>query len=190
MEHWFVVIAIPQLFDLRQLLADLFIRRTFLVVDLDELPTYDSLRVDHEGRWMRPAAAVRIEDAVTINHFMVFVFEERKVELSFETLAEHLAKFFRFLMIVGADRQDLNPILLLFGQKAFQLPELFETEGSPVAAIKDQHNRFLAAQVRKRDGFSIRILQAEVGRGLTDLDTIQFGGDESDAVLGPQLSKG
>jgi len=75
------------LFDLRQLLANLFVGRSFLVIDLDELPAHGSLRVDHEGRRMRPAAAVGIKNAVPVDHFVIFVFEERKIKLSVETLA-------------------------------------------------------------------------------------------------------
>ncbi len=75
------------LFDLSQLLADLFVGCAFLVVDLDELPAHGSLRVDHEGRRMRPAAAVGIKNPVPVDYFVLFVFEERKIKLSVETVA-------------------------------------------------------------------------------------------------------
>ncbi len=65
---------------------------------------------------MRPAAAVGVEDAVTVDHFVVFVFEQRKIEVAIETLAQHLAEFFRIFMTVDADREDLNFFFLLFGQ--------------------------------------------------------------------------
>ena len=74
---------------------------------------------------MRPAIAVRAEDSVAVDHFVVFVLEERKIELAVEALAQHLAEFFRFRMIVDADRENLDFVFLLLGQKAFQLPELF-----------------------------------------------------------------
>ena len=74
---------------------------------------------------MRPALAVGVKNSIAVDHFVVFVFEERKVELAVEALAQHLAEFFRFRMIVDADRENLDFIFLLLGQKAFQLPELF-----------------------------------------------------------------
>ena len=96
---------------------------------------------------MRPAFAVRVENAVAVDHFMVLVFEERKVEVAVEALAQHLAEFFRFLVIIDAHRQNLDFIFLRFGQKAFQLPELFQAEGSPIAAIENQDHGFLAAKI-------------------------------------------
>jgi hypothetical protein len=65
---------------------------------------------------MGPAGTVRIEYAVAINHLVVFVFQQRKVELPFEPVAEHLGEFFGVLMAVDADRQDLDFFFLLFRQ--------------------------------------------------------------------------
>jgi hypothetical protein len=107
---------------------------------------------------MRPTAAVRIVDPVTIDHFVTLIFEEREVELAVESLSQHLGEFFRFLVIIRAHREDLHFLFLLFRQKGFQLPELFEAERSPIASIKYQHNRLPVAKVRERDSFSIRLL--------------------------------
>ena len=103
-----------KLFNFRQLPADLFVRRSLFVVDFDKFPAYDPLRIDHERRWMRPATAVRIENTITVDHLVIFVFEQRKIEVSLESLAEHLAKFFRLRVRVHADREDLSFLLLLF----------------------------------------------------------------------------
>lgn len=65
---------------------------------------------------MGPAFAVGIKDAVAIDHLVVFVFQQRKVELTFEAFAEHLGEFFGVLMAVDADRQDLDFFFLLFRQ--------------------------------------------------------------------------
>jgi len=51
-------------------------------------------------------------------------------------------------MIVDAHREDLHFFFLLLCQKAFQLPELFDAEGSPIAAVKNQHDGFFAAKIR------------------------------------------
>ena len=118
---------------------------------------------------MRPTAAVRIVDPVTIDYFVILVFEEREVELAVESLAQHLGEFFRFLVTMRAQREDLHFLFLLFRQKAFQLSELFEAERSPIASIENQHNRLLVAKVRQRDSFSIRVLQCEIGSGLARL---------------------
>ena len=104
------------LLDLRQGLFDLRVGGAFFVVDFDKLPAHDSLGIDDVGRRMRPAAAVGIEDAVAIDHFVVFVFEQRKVELAVEALAQHLAKFPGVFVGVDADGKDLYFFLLLLGQ--------------------------------------------------------------------------
>ena len=97
---------------------------------------------------MRPAFAVRVKNAVAVDHFVIFVFEQRKIELAVEALAQHLAEFFRFLVVVDANREDLDFIFLRLGQQTFQLPELFDAEGSPVAAVENQDDGFLAAEIR------------------------------------------
>ena len=97
---------------------------------------------------MRPAAAVRIEDPITIDHLVIFVFEQRKIELSLKSLAQHLAEFFRLRVRIDADGKNLNSLLLLFCQKTFQLPELFYAERSPIAAVKNQNHGFFPAEIR------------------------------------------
>ena len=97
---------------------------------------------------MRPCPTVGIKNSIAIDHFVVFVFEQRKVELAVETLAEHLAEFSRLLVSIGADREDLDSLLLLLSQQTFQLPELFYAEGSPVAAVENQNHGFPASEIR------------------------------------------
>jgi len=87
-------VAAGELLNFRQLLADLIIGRALLVIHLDEFPTHHALWVNYERRWMRPSFAVRIKDTVTVNDLVVFVFEERKVKLAFETVLHHLRKLF------------------------------------------------------------------------------------------------
>jgi hypothetical protein len=65
---------------------------------------YDPLFVDDISRRVRPALAVRIEDAVTVDYLVVLVFEKRKVEIAGKSLFEFLDKFFRIVMAVDADR--------------------------------------------------------------------------------------
>jgi hypothetical protein len=100
------------LLDLRQLAPDLLVRRPLFVIHFDKFPTDDALRIDDESRRMRPAAAVRIKDTVAVDHFVIFIFEQRKIELAVEAFAEHFAEFFRLLVIIGADREDLHFFLL------------------------------------------------------------------------------
>ncbi len=104
------------LFDLGYLLSYLFVGRPLLIIHLVEFPLHGASRVDHVGRGMGPAGTVRIEYAVAIDDFMVFVFQQRKVKLSFEPVAKHLGEFFGVLMAVDADRQDLDLLFLLFRQ--------------------------------------------------------------------------
>ena len=53
---------------------------------------------------MGPPRTVRVEYAVAVDQLVVFVFQQRKVELSVEPVAKHLSEFFRVLMAVDADR--------------------------------------------------------------------------------------
>ena len=97
---------------------------------------------------MRPALAVRVKNAVAVDNFVIFVLEQWEIELAVEAFAQHLAEFLRFLVIVDADGEDLDFIFLRFGQKAFQLPELFYAEGSPITSVENQYDRLLGAKVR------------------------------------------
>jgi hypothetical protein len=68
-----------RLFDLSQLRENLFVRRPLRVIDFDELPAHDSRSIDDVRRRMRPASAIRIEDAVTIYDFVAFVLQKYKI---------------------------------------------------------------------------------------------------------------
>lgn len=63
---------------------------------------------------MRPTTAVRIENTITVDHPVIFVFEQRKIELPLESLAQHLAEFFRLRVRVHAYSENLSFLLLLF----------------------------------------------------------------------------
>jgi hypothetical protein len=65
---------------------------------------------------MRPTPAVRVEDPVAVDDFVVLVFEEWKIELTIEPFTEHFAEFFRIVVIVDADRKDLDLFFLWLRQ--------------------------------------------------------------------------
>jgi hypothetical protein len=107
---------------------------------------------------------------------VVFVLQQGEIEFAgkwFEPLEELL----RLGVSVGADRQNLDPLLFLPREKGFQLPELKRAVGSPMAAVEDQHDVFLASIAAESKPFSILILQREVGRLLADLDSIEVRRD-------------
>jgi len=49
---------------------------------------------------------------------------------------------------VDADRQNLSAILTLCMQKAFQLAELMDAVGSPMAPVEHQDDVFFATKAR------------------------------------------
>lgn len=97
---------------------------------------------------MGPALAAGIQNAVAVDDFMAFVFQERKIVIPRTALLEFLQKFLRIIGAVDAYGEYLCFFLFLFVKKPFQLAELLCAVGSPVAAIEDQHDIFLAAVVR------------------------------------------
>ena len=96
-------------------LQNLPVGRSLLIVRFDESPTYDPLSVEDISRRVRPALAVRIENAVAVDYLVVFVFEKREVEIAGKSLFEFLHKVFGIVVTVDAYREDLNPILFLWG---------------------------------------------------------------------------
>lgn len=68
---------------------------------------------------MRPALAVRIENAVAVDDLVIFIFEHGEIEAAGESLLQLLREVLRFVMGVDTDRQDLDSLLFLLGQKAF-----------------------------------------------------------------------
>jgi hypothetical protein len=103
-------------FDLGQLAANLLVGRAFLVIHLDKSPAHGSFWIDHVGRRVRPAFAVRVKNAVAVNHFVIFVFEEWEIKFAVEAFAEHLAEFFGFVVIVDTNGEYLDFFFLRFGQ--------------------------------------------------------------------------
>lgn len=65
---------------------------------------------------MGPAGTIRVEYPVAVDHFVVFVFQKWKVELTFEALLEHLREFFRVFMAVDTDGKNLDLLFLRFRQ--------------------------------------------------------------------------
>jgi len=160
--------------ELSQSGHDLFIGRSLGVVHLDKFPPNCSLTIDHVGSGMRPTATIRIENAIAIYDLVILVLEQRKVEFgAWEPLLEFLDELLRKLMAVNANRQNLDPLLLFFSQKAFQLPELLRAVGSPVAAVKYQDDVLLASKVREGYSLPIHILKRKVRDLLSDFNPIK-----------------
>lgn len=66
---------------------------------------------------MGPAFAVWIiEDAVTVNDLVIFVLQQREIEVPGESLLELLDELLRFVMGVDADCQDLDRFLFFLGE--------------------------------------------------------------------------
>lgn len=65
---------------------------------------------------MRPTFAVGIVNAIAVDDFVVFVFEEWKVELTLEPFLHHLGKFLRVFVSIDAHGENLGFFFLLFGQ--------------------------------------------------------------------------
>jgi hypothetical protein len=104
---------------------------------------------------------------------VVFVLQQREIEFTGERF-ELLEELLRLGVGVGADSQNLYPLLFLPREKCFQLPELKRAVRSPMAAIEDQHDVFLAPIVAQGKPLSIQILQSEVGRLVADLDPLHI----------------
>src|SRR5690606_40302101 len=71
---------------------------------------------------------------------------------------------------------DALPICLaalLSIQQALQLAELGDAEGSPVAAVENQHDVLFVAILGKRDVFTVGVFKREVGRRLSHLDPLR-----------------
>jgi hypothetical protein len=91
---------------------------------------------------------------------------------------------------VDTHRENLDLFFFLFIEQTFQLAELLRAVGSPVAAVKDQHNILLAAKVGKGNSSPVEIFQSEVRCGLSDLDSVKIRRREIRPILGTQLPKG
>ena len=86
-------------------------------------------------------------------------------------------------MAVDADRQDLNLLFFLLGQKAFQLPELLRAVGSPLAPVKYQDHILPAPEIGERDSRSVQVLKSKVGRRITYLDSVKVRGLQVSSIL-------
>jgi hypothetical protein len=102
--------------QLSQFFENLTVSGALLVINFDKAPADHSLFVDDVSRGVRPSLAVRVQDPVAADYFVVFVFEKRKVEITLESLFEFLHKLFRIFVAVHADREDLYLLLFFWSQ--------------------------------------------------------------------------
>ena len=93
---------------------------------------------------MRPASTIRIENSVAIDDFVILVFEKGKIVAPWKLFLELGDKFPGGLVTVDAHGQYFS---VVFPQYVFQLAELSRAVGSPVAAVKNQYDVFLAAVI-------------------------------------------
>ena len=171
-------------------LQNLLVAGSRSVIHFDKLPADHSLFIDDVSRRVGPAFAVGIQNAVAVDYFVVFVLEERKVVLSGKFLLQLFDKLLRKIVAVDTHRENLDLFFFLFIEQTFQLAELLRAVGSPVAAVKDQHNILLAAKVGKGNSSPVEIFQSEVRCGLSDLDSVKIRRREIRPILGTQLPKG
>jgi hypothetical protein len=131
--------AVSFAFDLFDLSEHVVIRRADFVIDLDEAPAHGAFAVDDISRGVRDRApGLFVEQAVAIDDFVVGVREQREVEAGL--VFQFVAQEFRFVVRIDADGEDFDSIAELFFQQGFQLSKLSRAPGSPVAAVKDQHD--------------------------------------------------
>jgi hypothetical protein len=157
-------------------LKDLLVCGSFFIIRFDEAPADDPPPVENVGGGMRPAFVVRVEDAVAVDDLVIFVFKQWEIEIARESLLELLHKFFRCVVTVDADREDLNLILFFRSQKFLQLTELLSAVGSPLASIKHQDNFLFIIDFRQCNSPPVHVLQREVRRDVPDFNPFQIGG--------------
>jgi len=123
---------------------------------------------------MGPPATIRIKNAVAVDDLVIFVLEQRKIQLTGgEPLLQLLDKLLRKLMAVNADCQNLDLSLLFLGQKALQLPELLCAVRSPMAAVKDKNYVLLSPKIRQGNLLPIHILKGKVGGCIPYFDPVE-----------------
>ena len=96
---------------------------------------------------MGPAFALGIQDAVTIDDFVILVFKKGKVIVSGKTFLQFLNESSGVLVGIDAHCQNLSFFLLLLCQNIFQFAELLGAVGSPLAAVKDQNEALFSPEV-------------------------------------------
>jgi len=136
-----------------------------------------------------PAFSVGIEDAVTINHFVVLVFQKRKIVVSRKSFLQFLDELFGVLMAIDARCQNLSFFFFLLGKKTFQLGELLCAVGLPLAAVKDQNDALFSAEVGQRERFPFHVFEGEIRRRLTHLNPAEIHWRQVCSVFWPSLSK-
>ena len=78
----------------------------------------------------------------------------------------------RLVMWVNADGKDLRSFAQSFVEQRFQLSKLRRAVDSPVAAVEDEHDGFLAAIIGERDRLAILIFEGKIRRGVAGFDTV------------------
>jgi hypothetical protein len=112
---------------------------------------------------------------------MVGIGKHREIyaRLVFELVAQEMGLVVR----VNADGEERNLAAVLFIKQGFQLTKLSGAVGSPIAAIKNQHDRLLAAITGELDGFAILVFENEVGRFHPNADPVQVSRRQFGLIL-------
>jgi hypothetical protein len=135
---------------------------------------------------VRPALGfgAGIEQAVAVDDLVVFVLEQRKIKFAGKGL-DLLQELLRLGVGVDADGENFRLFLFLRRKNGFQLPELKCAVGSPVTAVENQDDVFLAAVRAQRDAPPVHILKREVGRLIADFHALDVRRRQPGAVFRP-----
>jgi hypothetical protein len=115
----------------------------------------------------------RIEDAVTINDFMISVLQERIIHLA-GMIVNLISQIPRFVVRVQADGQNLILFLLFLTEQRFQLPELILASRSEMAPVKNQDDILFALVIREADEVAVDVFEREIGRGFAFPDSFEI----------------
>jgi hypothetical protein len=91
---------------------------------------------------------------------------------------------------VNADGKYLDLLFVVFCQKAFQLPELLCAVRSPLAAVKNQDDILLASEIGQGNSIPVHVLQREVWRRLSYMNSFKVCVFQVAPVFGAQLGMG
>lgn len=133
------------LLNVADFLQHFFIGWTFSVIHFDKFPAHDSLAINHIGcRMWNGSFRFVIEQSVSVNNFVIHIREHGVINagLPFQAFPQGNG----FVTRVNADGENFDFIPVLFIRERFQLSKLSGAVGSPVPAIKHQHNGFLSAK--------------------------------------------
>ena len=141
-------------------------------LDSPHRPGHLALGVDDEGRALDAlvrlaVALLLLPDAVGLGGLVVGIGEkrERELVLRLEPLVGGLG--------VGADAQDLDPLLAEAVVGVAELARLGRAAGGVVARIEVEDDR-LPAEGGERDGRALVVLQLEIGSGRAFFGSVAF----------------